>query len=152
MTDSGYTDELERALARSDADVLFRQIDAFIDYLDAGAGDWPEHHSDDFSEMTASGYEDPEKALAYIAIAVSRADDAEVLAYFGCGQLEVLLRDPSTDVLERIVAEARKSARFHWLLSNPFKVALAERAWEAIEKFRITGPHEEPSFDTLPPR
>ena len=152
MSDNGYTDELERALARSDADVMSRQIDAYIDYLQAGAGGWPEHHSDDFSEITMSGYDDPEKALAYIAIAVSRTDDPQVLAYFGCGQLEDILRDPSSDMLERIVVEARKSARFRWLLSNPFKVALSERAWEAIEKFRITGPHEEPSFETLPPR
>jgi hypothetical protein len=63
-----------------------------------------------------------------------------------------VLYDPSADLLERVVAEARKSDHFRWLLSNPFKVAIAPRAWEAIEKFRITGPHEEPAADKLPPR
>ena len=53
-------------------------------------------------------------------------------------------------MIQRIVAEARKSARFCWLLSTPFKVAVSESAWRAIEPFRITGHHEEPALDTMP--
>jgi len=152
MSGEGYTDELQRALARPDIGVISRQIDAYTDYLQTGAGEWPEEFSDDFCEIQSSGYADPERALAYIALAISRTDNAQVLAYFGCGQLEDMLQDPSADVLERIVAEARNSPRFCWLLSNPFKVAISERAWDAIERFRITGPHEEPPLDTLPQR
>lgn len=87
-----------------------------------------------------------------MVIAASRSDDPEFLGYLGCGPLEDVLRDPPAELLDRIVAEARKSARFRWLLSNPYKVAVPARVWSAIEKYRVTGPHEEPSADTLPPR
>src|SRR5689334_17594462 len=103
--------------------------------------------------MSQKRYSDElEKALAYVVIAASRTDDARFLGLLGCGPLEDVLENPSAEMLDRIVAEARKSARFRWLLSNPFKVAIAHRAWEAIEKFRLTGPHEEPAANTLPPR
>ena len=150
MSGKGYTDELARALARPDAGVISRQINAYVEHLLAGDSAWPDEHADDFSEIVASGCNDPDKALAYIAIALSQTDDAKALACLGCGQLEDVLRNPSADMLERIVAEARKSARFRWMLSNPFKVAIAERAWNAIERFRITGPHEEPPLHTFP--
>ena len=151
MSAKRYSDELERALARPDANTMIMQIDAYAEYFTRGAGDWPDDKADDFNEIVACHHEDPEKALAYVVIAASRSDDPAFLGYLGCGPLEDVLRDPSHGLLDRIVAEARKSARFRWLLSHPFKVAVSERAWEAIEKFRLTGPHEEPSEDTLPP-
>ena len=146
-----YSDELQRALARPDADRLVEQLDAYSDHLATGENDRSDQHAEDFGEVLESD-QNPDKALAYLALALSRSDDASFLGFLGSGPLENLLIDPSADVLERIVAEARKSARFRWLLSNPFKVAIAERSWEAIEKFRITGPHEEPSYEALPPR
>ncbi|HEX8223258.1 MAG TPA: hypothetical protein VF605_05530 [Allosphingosinicella sp.] len=152
MAEKGYSDELQRALARSDAGKMIRQIDDYADYFADGAGDWPDEYSDDFDEIVRCHHDEPEKALAYVVIAASRSDDARFLGYMACGPLEDVLRDPPADLLDRIVAEARKSARFRWLLSNPYKVAIAESAWEAIEKYRITGPHEEPADDTLPPR
>jgi hypothetical protein len=152
MAGKTYSDELERALARPDAGTMMWQLDAYADYFQRGAGDWPDDGADDFEEVVTCHHDDPEKALAYVVLAASRSDDADFLGYLGCGPLEDVLRDPSSELLERIVAEAGKSARFRWLLSNPFKVAVAERAWAAIEEFRITGPHEEPSPDTLPPR
>ncbi|MGN6818570.1 MAG: DUF6869 domain-containing protein [Sphingomonas sp.] len=152
MTGKGYSDELQRALARPDVDAMIRQIDAYADYFERGAADRPDDRSDDFEEIITCYHDDPEKAFAYVIIAAARTDDAAFLAHFGCGPLEDVLRDPSSELLERIVAEARKSARFRWLLSNPFKAAIAEQAWQAIERFRITGPHEEPSLDLLPPR
>ena len=130
---------------------MIRQIDAYAKYFDQ-AGGWPEEYAEDFSEIISCHEKNPEKALAYVVLAAGRTDDAAFLGYLACGTLEDVLRDPSSGLMERIVAEARKSARFRWLLSNPFKVAIAERPWNAIEKFRITGPHEEPSRDTLPPR
>lgn len=147
-----YSDELERALARSDADEMVRQIRAYADYHIAGAGDWPEALADDFFEINTCHQNDRDKALAYVVIAASITDDAGFLGLMGCGSLEDVLHDPSPELLERIVSEARRSARFRWLLSNPFKIAIAPRAWEAIEQFRITGPGEEPSDDKLPPR
>ena len=152
MSHQGYSDELQRALARSDADKMIQQLDGYARYFERGAGDWPDDDPDDFTEIVTCHHDDPEKALAYVVIAASRSDDPHFLGYLGCGPLEDVLRDPSPELLKRIVAEARKSARFRWLLSHPFRIAVADRAWEAIEKFRITGPHEEPSDDTLPPR
>lgn len=152
MAGSGYSDEFERASARSDVETMIRQIDLFADHSSNGGGDWPDDCADDFMAIHSCSHDDPEKALAYIAIAASRVDDAAFLRLIGCGMLEDVLHDPSAELLERIIAEARKSARFRWLLSNPFKVAVAERAWEAIERFRTTGPHEEPSLESLPSR
>jgi hypothetical protein len=151
MSKNGYSDELERALARSDAHELCRQIDAFAAYSAQGGGEWPDELADDFGEIISCFHDDPNKAFAYVIIGASRTDDPEFLAQLECSPLEDLLRNSSPELLDRLVAEARKSPRFRWLLSNPFKVAVAPRVWEAIEKFRITGPHEEPSFDTLPP-
>jgi hypothetical protein len=152
MSSKRYSDELQKALARSDADKMVRQVDAYADYFARGAGDWPDDDANDFTEIVTCHHDDPEKALAYVIIAASRSDDPAFLGYLGCGPLEDVLRNPSVELLGRIVAEARKSARFRWLLSHPFQVAVADRAWDAIEKFRITGPHEEPSDDTMPPK
>ena len=152
MSKKGYFDELQRALARPDADKLCRQIDDYAAHYANGDSDWPENLANDFDEIITCHFDDPEKALTYVILAAARTDDAEFLRYMGCGPLEDALRDPSEELLGRVVAEARKSARFRWLLSNPFKVAIADRAWSAIEGFRMTGPHEEPTLDTLPPQ
>ena len=152
MNDADHSRELERAVARSDYEKLCAQLDAYIVYFSSGEGEWPEDKADDFSEIVGSGFDDQEKAFAYVILGADRTDDAAFLGYLGCGVLEDILRDPSEEMLARIVAEAKSSARFRWLLSNPYKVAVAERAWTAIEGVRFTGPHEEPSDRLLPPR
>ncbi|GEN01950.1 DUF6869 domain-containing protein [Methylobacterium radiotolerans] len=152
MSAKTYSSEIERALARPDAGQMRQQLLAYAKHHAEGDGDWPEELADDFDEILLCRFEDPEKALAYVIIAASQSDDAKFLALLACGNLEDVLRDPAPELLERIVAEARKSARFRWLLSHPFKVAVADQAWDAIEQFRITGPHEEPPRDQLPPR
>ena len=152
MAGKEYSDELDRTLARLDASKMIRQIDAYADFFARGAGDWPDDDADDFEEIVTCHHDDPEKALAYVILAASRTDDAAFLGYLGCGPLEDALRNPSPELLERVVVEARKSSRFRWLLSHPFKVAISETAWEAIEKFRSTRSHEEPPPEFLPPR
>lgn len=151
MSRQGYIDELERALARPDAKKLTRQIDAYAEYFAQGCGEWPNELDDDFLEITTAPSDDPNKALAYVVLAAARSDDAGFLGLMGCGALEDILQEPSRELIDRIVAEARKSPRFRWLLNNPFRVAVSQEAWEAIEPFRFTGPHEEPALDTLPP-
>jgi len=128
---------------------MMQQLDECIDYNASPEGDWP---NKDLSDILVCHFDDPEKALAYVVLAASRTDDADFLCLMGCGPLENVLDDPSSELLDRIVAQARKSPRFCWLLSCPFEVAVAERAWKAIKQFRITGPHEEPPLDALPPR
>ncbi|HEX5257639.1 MAG TPA: hypothetical protein VFW35_02530 [Sphingomicrobium sp.] len=151
MSDKSFSNELERALARPDAEELIRQIDVYIEYDRKGGGEWPDEISDDLSEVLESG-DDPDKALAYLMFAAARTDNPKFLAFMAAGPLENALHDPSYEFLERIVAEARKSARFRWLISVPYKVAIAKSAWEAIKEFRITGDHEEPMGESLPER
>lgn len=150
MSSKRNSSELERALARPDACTMIEQLDRYADHFDDKH--WPDVYAEDFGEILTCHFDDPEKALTYVVLGAARTDDADFLALLACGPLENVLTDPSQELLDRIVAEARKSARFRWLLSHPFKIALAERAWDAIEKFRITGPHEEPPHNTLPPR
>ena len=152
MGANSYHGELERALARPDADQMCRALDDYAEYYENGGGEWPDDLADTFGDIITCYHDDPEKAFAYVILGASRSDHPRFLGGLGCGPLEDVLEDPSDDLLERVVAEARKSARFRWLLSNPFKVAIAARAWDAIEKFRIMGPREEPSDNKLPPR
>ena len=42
MSKKAYSDELERALARTDADQMCRQLDAYAEYYENGTGEWPE--------------------------------------------------------------------------------------------------------------
>ncbi|WP_298282365.1 DUF6869 domain-containing protein [Novosphingobium sp.] len=145
----GYADELSIALQRPDIEALVRKLDNYIRHHDK---DWPDDVADDCSEVLMSGVDDPIAALAYLALAIERCDDVKFLALMACGTLEDLLRSPAPEILERVVAEARKNPRFRWLLSHPFKVAVSAEAWEAIKPFRITREHEEPPFDTFPAR
>jgi hypothetical protein len=143
--------ELKRALARPDAETLVRQVDAYAEYFARGGGDWPDEYADDFSEVLNCAH-DPEKAIAYVVLGASRTDNAEFLRFLGCGPLEDALYSASPALMDRIIAEARRSRRFRWLLSTPYRIAMGEAAWEKIQIFRSTGPHEEPPLDTLPPR
>jgi hypothetical protein len=148
MSDTAFSSEFDRALARPDAEKLIRQIDAYAAYIESGDRDWPEEFADDFGEILDSDGKDPEKAFAYLVLGANRSAFVNLL---GCGTLENLLANPSHEMLDRITAEARRSPRFRWMLSCPFKVAVSESAWKAIEPFRQTGPHEEPALDTMPP-
>ncbi len=145
--------ELARALSRPDADEMCKQLKAYAEHIKNDTGDgWPEKDADDFYEIITCHFDDPEKAFAYVILGASQSDDARFLGLLGCSLLEDLLDNPSDELLDRVDAEARKSDRFCWLLSNPFKVAVSPKAWEVIKKYRLTGPHEEPSTDSLPPR
>ena len=152
MPAKGFSTELDQALARKDANELTRIIDAYEAYFQDtdGEGEWPEKWSEAFGDTLDYASSDPDKALAYVVLAAARSNCVSFLAFLACGPLEDILREPSAAMTDRIVTEARKSPRFRWLLSHPFKVAVSERVWVAIEPFRITGPHEEPSHDTMP--
>lgn len=152
MAEKSLKSELARALARSDVTVMTSQIDAYAKYHKDGANDWPDDVADDFDEIMSCYMENPDKALAYVVLGANRSDDADFVNFLGCGPLEDVLREPSEEMIKRVVSEARRSPRFRWLLNSPFKVAVSEAAWGAIKQFRVTGPHEEPSLKTMPPR
>ena len=152
MAKSQYFDELQRALARPDSGNLCAQVDAYAaNYKQNENCDYSDEYADVFYEITDSYNQDPEKALAYIVLAAARSDSEGFISFMACGPLEDVLSKPSPDLLERIADEARKSARFRWMLNHPFKTAISTEAWKAIEKFRIPRPHEEPLPETMPP-
>lgn len=152
MSAKAFTSELDLALARPDAEQLLSLVAAYDEYFadTDGKGAWPEEWSDAFGDIMDWPETDPELALAYVILAAGRSNNPSFVAVVACGPLEDILRAPSDDMIRRIVAEARKSARFRWMLSHPFKVAVSSTAWQAIEPFRITGPHEEPEHESMP--
>src|SRR5688572_2445763 len=87
MADDEIETELDRALARPDADELTRQIDIYIAHHQSGTEGWPDEIADDLGEVLQSGDDDPDKALAYIAIAAARTDDEAFLGFMGAGPL-----------------------------------------------------------------
>jgi hypothetical protein len=97
-------------------------------------------------------HDDQEKALAYVALAAWRSDDPGFLGFMGNGLLRGVLMSPSALSLRRVVAEARGSARFRWILSHTCQGMVDEVAWEEIAQYRISGPREPPADETLPPR
>ena len=148
MSDKGPFSELDRALAREDLEILRHHIDVYYAYEFSGVGEWTEEVGDAHSAIFSC--EDSEKALAYVVLGAANFHDASFVNLMGCGTLENLLADPTDEFIQRIVTEARRSARFRWMLSCPFKVAVSQKAWKAIEPFRITGAHEEPPLDSMP--
>ena len=112
------------------------QLDRYHQYHMQGGVNWPEEDADAFGEITSCAYRDPDKALAFIVLASSRTDDEDFLGMLACLLLEDVLENPSEELLERIVAEAKSSESFRWLLSHPYQVAIAPRAWQAIQQFR----------------
>jgi hypothetical protein len=150
MADKSFSNELERSLARSDAEKLVRQIDVYIAYNESGAGDWPDEISDDLGEVLDADSRDLDKALAYVIIALSRTNDPDFISFMAASVLENALETTDPAFLDRVVVEAGKNRRFQWMLSVPYRVAISKPAWEAIKAFRITGEHEEPSFETFP--
>jgi len=148
MREQEFSSELGRALVRADADKLARQIDIYIAHMQSGMDGWPDEISDDLGEVLDSGHDDPDKALAYVVIAAARTDDESFLGFMGAGPLEDALENPTQQFLDRIVDEARRSKRFRWMLSVPYREAVSDDAWYAIKDVA--------TYDTrikrLPPR
>ncbi len=151
MADKSFTNELQRALARPDIEELQRQSRVYYEHYKRGFHEETDENANDLDTVYASSGINPERALAYVILAAANYDDPVYLAYMGAGPLEEILWDPSPEILERIVAEARKTPRFRWLVSVPYQSAMAKRAWEVLKDFRLTPGNREPSPDTLPP-
>lgn len=131
MADKSFSSELDRARSRSDADILEQHLRAY----------YAQHRGEpvdgDLYEIAFDGiqnapYDDTDKALAYVMLASGDYEDEDFLAFVACGPLESLLQNPSRETLERIVAEARKTARIRWMISLPFRHALPERVLAAL--------------------
>ena len=152
MPHKAFSNELQRALARTDIDELQRQSRVYYEHFKRGFHEETAENASDIDAVYASSGNDRDKALAYVVLAAANYDDAEYLAYMGAGLLEELLWDPSAELLARIVVEARKTPRFRWLISVPYETAIAQRAWEAIKDLRLTPGNQEAGDIPLPAR
>lgn len=141
--------ELNRALAREDAQSLIRQVDAFADYFVRDADDWPDEHADDFGLVLSSFYGDCEKSIAYTVLAAARSNHVGFLGFIGASLVESVVSDASPALLKRMVAEAKRSKRFRWLLDCPYQIAFSPPAWKALKKFR-TRSNDIAPYEPLP--
>jgi hypothetical protein len=152
MNNQTFFNELERALERPDVAELIGDLEDYYRFSEDVAGDRPPledfERYGNYAAVMEAHWDDPERGLAYLAIAMSKYDDPSFLGVMAAGLLEDLLRDPTLELLERIVVEARKTPRFRWMLSGVWLHSIAERARapvaEAVGDFRIEQP--------LPPR
>lgn len=139
-----------RALARPDISSLREKVELYYVFNKAGGKGREallEQRFQDFDPYFHAN-DDAEVGLAIVVLAASNYDDVEFLGVMAAGPLEDLLSDPRPDILERIVAEARKSARFRWLLKGVFLHAVAEKARPHI----ATAIGRMSEGDALPPR
>lgn len=127
---NSYHDELSRAMARRDVVELKKQVERYYqDYevISKRRKDCSSMPSDD-PEAFRSSERDPDWDLALVAMSASLYDDRGFLFFVAAGPLEDLLRKPSREIVDRIVAEARKNARFRWMLTGVWLHAISDSA------------------------
>ncbi|RYY09182.1 MAG: hypothetical protein EON55_18880 [Alphaproteobacteria bacterium] len=82
-------------------------------------------HADDIETFQFT-YDDPDLGLALVTLCASMYDEPDFLFLVSAGPLEDILRKPDQNILARVVAEARKSARFRWMLTGIFLHAISD--------------------------
>lgn len=111
--------ELERAQRRADYPHLLQIADVYHRYSEGGSTyEFYEGNSKTIDEVMDAPVRDPDKALALIAIFASTYHGPEFLGLVAAGVIEDLLRPPTPEILDRVLVEARRSARFRWMLSG----------------------------------
>jgi hypothetical protein len=136
MSDKTFFNELQRAQARPDAAQLTRDLEDYYQFnRDVTGGETYEGvEGGNYAAVMDAHWDDPQRGLAYLALAMRRYDDAMFLGVLAAGLLEDLLDDPTPEMLHRIITEARKTPRFRWMLSGVWLHAIAERARTAVER------------------
>lgn len=111
MGENSYCDELERTLARSDAEALQDTINVYSQFaaLDGKSAQlfYDENHGAIDAVMLSA--DDPNKAFAYLALSTSMFDEPAFLMLMAAGPLENLMCTPRPGVLDRIIAEAKRT-------------------------------------------
>lgn len=151
MSDQAFGSELSRAVARPDVEELRRSVSIYHDWsMRRSNGESPEEIDVWFCS------DDPDRSFALIMLAAANYDDEEFLALVAAGLLEDLVRNkagerPSPDeVIDRIAVEARRTARFRWMLSGVWMVADVKPAH--AEKIRSAVGAANMNTDPLPSR
>jgi hypothetical protein len=151
MTDKSLSNELERALARTDVETLRLHLEDYRAYLDDEAGKEPycrQAGAEGNFLYIYDAHEDSEFALAFVMLALSEYDDPRFISMIAVGPLEdvLTLREPTTDLVERIVAEAQRTPRLRWMLKGIY-LPQADWARGALQKAIVEVRHGDP----LPP-
>lgn len=132
VNDKAFFNELERALERADVAELIGDLEDYRRFNAEVNANGPALDSfervGNYANVMEAHWDDPDRGLAYVAVAMGKYDDRDFLGVLAAGLLEDLLGDPTSEMLERIIAEARKTARFRWMLSGVWLHSIAERA------------------------
>jgi len=131
-----FSNELEKVLARPDAEALAQHLDAYYSaYQKLSAGSEASEEELNRSEpIYRASLDDPEGAFAYAVLAMANYDDEPFLYYVAAGPLEDCLRRASDDVIERVFAEARRTPRFRWMLNGVYPHAIRSDVPQRIER------------------
>jgi hypothetical protein len=150
MARTSYHDELMRAMARPDAAELRNAVRAFFEYSTLSGKEREVFFANDDAgiEIFYSTHNDPDLGMALVALAASMYDDSHFLFVVAAGPLEDILRKPSRETIDRVVAEARKNARFRWMLTGIFLHAISDQARPKISAVIGTMTENDP----MPPR
>ncbi len=144
MISKAYKSELAFALARPDIEELKRVVDAYRNWDASVSDDYP----DACDRFMDSYHAEPEVGIAFVMIAAAEYDDVQFLGLVAAGLLENLLCDGSTEITQRILVEARKSARLRWMLSGVWYDSVPPETAAAAQK--LIGSMMQ--GDVLPPR
>lgn len=129
MSENAFENELARALARPDIDWLNKVVAEYHEWS-ARRGD--EHDWSDELDAWFEADRDPDLALALIILSAAKYDDPQHLACVAAGLLENILKNPSVEILDRVTAEACRTARFRWMLDVPFRHAIPDPNVRAV--------------------
>ena len=134
MSRQQFTSELARAHDRSDRVEIERHAKLYFRYCESGSEQrFYDKHSEDLDTWMELGYADPDRALASVMIAAASYGSPASLGMVAAGILEDLLREPSPEMLDRVFAEARKTARLRWMLAIVYPHAMSPVAWQKLE-------------------
>jgi hypothetical protein len=154
MSDKAFDNELARALARGDVEELRRVLAVHHQYSLDSEIEVKREWTDDCDFVISAGggpdSQDRETALALVSLAAATYDEASYLGLLAAGPLENILYDPDPQMLNRIVAEARKTLRFRWMLSGVWLHAIHPNNVAAIKT--AVGDMSMDRNDPLPPR
>jgi hypothetical protein len=150
MTRSTYDDELIRALERPDVGELQTAVSAYHTYSELKGKEREAYFNECPAplELFFSTADDPDLGMALVALSASMYDDPHFLFLVAAGPLEDILGKPSREVIDRVVAEARKNARFRWMLTGIYLHAVSDEARPKIAAAIGTVTESDP----VPPR
>lgn len=134
MSRQRFTSELARAYDRVDRVEIERHAELYRVYCETGsAQSFYDDHSTELNDWMDLGFADPDRAIASVMIAAVAYENPASLGMVAAGILEDLLREPSSEMLDRVFAEARKTARLRWMLAIVYPHAMSPVAWQKLE-------------------